>query len=68
MLRIKNTTTTGGTVKFYHGTTLFKTVSVPGTDSGASTRLTSNVSNVSLVRVTLTGPGAVDDLVFTAPL
>ncbi len=66
-IRIKNTTTTGGTVKVYRSTTLLKTVSVPKTGSGVSTTLSLNVPNASLVKVTLTGPGAADNLVFTAP-
>jgi glucose/arabinose dehydrogenase len=66
-LLIKNTTTTGGTVRIYRGTTLLKTVSVPRTGSGVSRTLSLNVPNASLVKVTLTGPGAVDNLVFAAP-
>lgn len=64
-LKVKNTTTTGGTVKVYRGSTLLKTVSVPKTGWGVTKTLNLNVSNASLVKVTLTGPGAADDLMFT---
>jgi hypothetical protein len=65
-LKVKNTTTTGGTVSVYRGTTLLKRVSVPKTGWGVTKTLSLNVANASFVKVTLTGPGAADDLVFTA--
>lgn len=65
-LKVKNTTTTGGTVKVYRGSTLLRSVSVPKTGWGGTRTLSLNVANASLVKVTLTGPGAADDLVFTA--
>lgn len=65
-LEVKNTTTTGGTVSVYRGSTLLKRIGVPKTGSGIAT-LSLNVANATFVRVALTGPGAVDDVVFTAP-
>jgi DNA-binding beta-propeller fold protein YncE len=64
-LKVRSTTTTGGTVSVYRGGTLLKTISVPKTGSGVTKTLSVNVANATLVRVTLTGVGAVDDLVFT---
>lgn len=65
-LKVRSTTTTGGTVSVYRGSTLLKTVSVPKTGSGITKTLGVYVTDATLVRVTLTGVGAVDDLVFTA--
>lgn len=63
-LKVRSTTTTGGSVLVYRGTTLLKSVSVPKTGSGVTKTLSLNVADATLVRVTLTG--AVDDLVFEA--
>lgn len=65
-LKVKGTTTTGGTVSVYREGTLLKRVNVPRTGVGAITTLTLNVANATLVTTTLTGSGAVDDLVFVA--
>lgn len=67
-LKVRSTTTTGGSVSVYRGTTLLKSVSVPKTGSGVTKTLSLNVADATLVRVTLTGVGAVDDLVFEAAL
>jgi subtilisin family serine protease len=65
-LKVRSTTTTGGTVTVYRLGMMLKTISVPKTGSGVTKTLTLNVSNADLVTVVLTGPGAVDDLVFEA--
>ncbi len=65
-LKVRNTNTTGGSVSVYRGTTLLKTIGVPKTGSGVTKILSLNVADATLVRVTLTGVGAVDDLVFEA--
>lgn len=65
-LKISGTTTTGGTVLVYRSGTLLKRLSLPKTGSGGSAALTLNVANANLLRVVLTGPGAVDDVVFEA--
>jgi len=64
-LKVRNTTT-GGTVSVYRLGTLLKRVSVPKTGSGVTKTLTLNVANADRVTLTLTGPGAVDNLVFAA--
>ncbi len=66
-LKVRDTTTTGGTVTVYSEDKLLKRIRVPKTGSGATKTLTLNVANATRVTVMLTGPGAVDDLVFTAP-
>jgi len=65
-LKVRSTTTTGGTVSVYRGSTLLKRISVPKTGSGVTKTLTLGISNADLVKVVLTGPGAVDDVVFEA--
>lgn len=65
-LRIRGTTTSGGTVMAYRDATLLKRMSVPRTGSGVTTTLNLNVVNATRVMLTLTGPGAVDDLVVVA--
>ena len=63
-LKVRSTTTTGGSVSIYRLGVLLKTVSVPKTGSGVTKTLSLNVSNADLVKVVLTGPGAVDGVVF----
>ena len=66
-LRVKSTTTLGGSVSVYRDTALLKRVGLPRTGSGGTSLISLNVPDATLVRVTLTGPGAVDDVVFSAP-
>lgn len=65
-LKVSGTTTTGGTILVYRSGTLLKRLSLPKTGSGGSATLTVGVANANLLRVVLTGPGAVDDVVFEA--
>lgn len=65
-LKVGSTTTTGGTVSVYRSGTLIRSVNVPKTGRGVSSTLALNVADATLLRITLTGPGTVDDVVFTA--
>ena len=65
-IKVRNTTTQGGTIKLYRGSTLLKRVVIPRTGVGVVRTLTLNTANTTLVKVTLTGLGAVDDLSFEA--
>jgi len=65
-LKVRSTTTTGGTVSVYRSGVLLKRISVPKTGSGVTKTLTLGTPNADLVKVILTGPGAVDDVVFEA--
>ena len=62
-IKVNSTSTTGGTVKVYNGSTLLKTVSVPNLGSGVSRTLTISTMNANKVIVTFTGVGKVDDLI-----
>ena len=64
-LRVRDVTSTGGAVRVYRGRTLLKTLSVPRTGPGSSRTLVLNVAGADHVKVTLTGSGAIDDLIFS---
>lgn len=62
-IKVNSTTTTGGTVKVFSGSTLRKSVVIPRLGAGVSRVLTLNTTNANRVVVTLTGAGKVDDLI-----
>jgi sugar lactone lactonase YvrE len=65
-LRIYGATTVGGTVEVIGAQGVLKQLTIPRTTSSGSTVLTVDAQNVVKLRVNLTGPGSLDDLIFEA--
>lgn len=67
-LTVAGTTSTGGFVEVYRGSTRLERVSLPKTGASGSRTLTLTAENSNGVRVFLNGIGRIDNLSFEAPV
>lgn len=65
-LRLYGATSAGGTVEVYGANGVVKKLTIPRTTLSGSSLIAVNTPGVYKLRVDLTGPGSVDDLVFEA--